>query len=142
MNNEDDRQSAVLRCLEAGYSVDPTKPFSGRLYKSALKTTQIDRVRYEKSDRRRNEMRERIDPHRRYAPICDNPARAAEAREQYMRMHIAINNLPERQRTIIRECDLKTVSVKEYAAKVGGTESTIRSLRHRGLRVLRVQLAG
>lgn len=143
--NEDNRQDAVVRCLKAGYRLDPLQPYSGTLFKVVLKRVRVDEGRRQQSERRRKEAHEginheRIDPEKRYVRGIDDPVHNAELREERERLLTAISALPQRQCHIICECDLHGVPICDYAAKLGETESTIRSQRYRALISLRKRL--
>src|SRR5882724_8404119 len=124
--NDDDRQEGALRCLKAGYGLDALNPYSGKIFLAAQRTARIDRIRREKSDRRRNENRERLCPAERYARCCDDPVWNAELHETTELLVKFIDEMPQEQGSIIRKCDLQGATLRHYAAETGMSQSKIR----------------
>ncbi len=74
------------------------------------------------------------------SPLPD-PAEAAQKAREYVRLHRALDALPERYRTALVLRYIEDLSVAEVAEALGKRLGTVKSLIHRGLRRLRTVLA-
>ena len=70
----------------------------------------------------------------------DPPQEAAEKMERYERLHRAVEGLPRRYRDAVALRYFEELSYAEVAAALGKRVGTVKSLVHRGLRLLRRKL--
>jgi RNA polymerase sigma-70 factor (ECF subfamily) len=73
---------------------------------------------------------------------AEDPSRAAAERELQDRIHAAIQQLPEAQRTAVLLCRFEGLAYEEIAKVLGTTESAVKSLLHRARETLKQQLQG
>lgn len=138
----DQCHTAILRCLHAKYDLGPVhtsddlaRLFHNPRFRAATKTVRIDQYRAEQ--RQRRIQNEQLPKHIRPLAPLPSPLEQLLHRERVEQLRFLAMELPERERHVVQTVDLGGRTIAQLSQENGESESSLRSLRHRGLARMR-----
>jgi RNA polymerase sigma-70 factor (ECF subfamily) len=134
---DDVMQETLLTIHAARHTYDPHRPFAPWFY-AILSSRMIDVLRKEKRVRAREFTTDALPEVSSPATQIHDASGALDAR----RLEAALEELPDRQREIVRRLKLEDESVKEVSERLGMSPSAVKVAAHRGYKALRRLIGG
>lgn len=132
---EDVAQETFLRALQSIRDFNPARPFAPWLYQIARNVAR-NRLKWQ----RRHPSESLAAEETSLADSRPSPATGAERSELRATLERAVEELPDRRRTVFRLVDMEGYTAQETGALMGLTSGAVRAHLHHARRALRARL--